>query len=126
MNSYELHESNAHIYTVPFLNSKCVNNRRDSTPHWLVTLHFTRTTSLIFCSPNLAVAVLGPRCIENKTDGNICVCVCVCVYKTLRQYACYLQLHKGLKPPCKAHLAAFESLESRITHVEVYRNAKMT
>lgn len=42
MNSYELHKSNSQIYILLFSNSKRVYNRHSPTPHWLVTLNFTR------------------------------------------------------------------------------------
>lgn len=63
MHSYELHKSNSHIYTLPFLNSKYVYNKHSSTPHWLVTLNFTRTSkqpdTLAVCQLHLAALGLG-------------------------------------------------------------------
>lgn len=69
MNSYELHKSNSQIYTLLFLNSKCVYNRHSSTPHWLVTITRTSKQPAVLCLSITAVAALGLGYTRNTAAG---------------------------------------------------------
>lgn len=77
MNRYEHHKSNSQIYTLLFLNSKYVCNKHSSTPHWLVTLNFARTSEqpgtlavcqlqlwLLWASGGLEILLLGRKVLS--------------------------------------------------------------